>query len=43
MILRAEIDGCSRVVHRWVAWIGSWDLTTRTADNLAKVLNFVVG
>ena len=26
----------------WVAWVGSWDLATRTTDNLAKVFDFVV-
>ncbi len=42
MILRAEIDWGSRVVHRWVPWVGSWDLATRTTDSFAKVFDFVV-
>ncbi len=42
MVLRAEINWCSRVVHRWVAWIRSWDLATRTSDHLTKAVNLVV-
>jgi hypothetical protein len=42
VVLRAEINWCSRVVHRLVAWIRSWDLATRTSDHLTKAVDLVV-
>jgi hypothetical protein len=43
MVLSSEIDRSARVVDGRVTWIRSWNSASRSTNDLAEALDFVVG